>query len=275
MIKKVLIGLDSTPYTDTAIRHAVGLAKTYSVELTGVAGVHSSKLESVGPVPIGGSYYAKNLREFRMSETEQHVSEVIGKFEAACNAEGVSFNVKRETGNPFDLMVSYARYHDLTILSMRHPFEYGVIEESKNLLCQLIKEGVQPILACGGEFRSIKRALIAYNGSMESATAMKRFVQTRLWYDAEIRIVYFGKEDTKSRQILEDASAYCRTFGFSPDIALIEKDAKEGLLAYATEWTADMIVMGNSGLNPLVSQFFSDTTLHAIKYADRTLFLAQ
>lgn len=275
MIKKVLVGLDSTPFTETAIRHAVGLAKTYGVELTGMAVVHTSKLEFVGPVPIGGSHYAKNLREFRMSETEQHVSEVIGKFETACNAEGVSFNVKRETGNPLDLMVAYARYHDLIILGMRHPFEYGVIEESKHLLCQLIKEGVQPILACSEEFRPIKRALIAYNGSMESAASMKQFVQAKLWPDAEIRIVYFGKEDAKSKQLLEDAAAYYKTFGFSPDTALIEKDPKEGLLAHATEWNADMIVMGNSGLNPLVSQFFSDTTLHAIKRADRVLFLAQ
>ena len=35
MIKRILVGLAGTPYTDTAIRRAVELAKVHEAELTG------------------------------------------------------------------------------------------------------------------------------------------------------------------------------------------------------------------------------------------------
>ena len=220
-------------------------------------------------------YYAKNLREYRVSETAQHAAGAAEKFGAACTSEELSYKVKCETGNPLDLMASYARYHDLTIVGARHLFDYGVIDEPKNLLCRLVKEGVQPIIACAEEFRPIKRTLIAYNGSIESAAAMKKFVQLNLWLEVQTRIVYFAKETASSRQLLEEAAEYCKLYGFNPETSLIDEDPKEGILSQAAQWDADIIVMGNSDLSPLVSQIFEDTTLHAIKHADRALFLAQ
>lgn len=57
MIRKILVGLDSTPYTDSAVRHAVELSKTCGAELTGVALIHSSKADML----VMGNSKAKPL----------------------------------------------------------------------------------------------------------------------------------------------------------------------------------------------------------------------
>lgn len=56
--------------------------------------------------------------------------------------------------------------------------------------------------------------LIAYNGSMESAKAMKRLVQMRLWLDVEWEVMMFHMSDDKASELLLPAATYCRAHGF-------------------------------------------------------------
>ncbi|HDZ78584.1 MAG TPA: universal stress protein, partial [Gammaproteobacteria bacterium] len=50
MIKRILVGLGGTPYTPVAIQRAVGLAKRFKAEITGVTVVDLKHLSKVGPV---------------------------------------------------------------------------------------------------------------------------------------------------------------------------------------------------------------------------------
>ena len=110
------------------------------------------------------------------------IEEAVSLFESACSAEGIKFQIKHEEmEDPFSLMISLSRYHDIMIFGLRSIFEYGIsFEEPKDTLTRLISAGVRPIIAVSDKFRMIKRVLIAYDGSMESAKTMKRFVQLRL-----------------------------------------------------------------------------------------------
>lgn len=275
MIKKILVGLASTPFTETAIRHGIELAKIHHAQLTGVTIVHASKLEKIGPVPIGGGHYAEKLRNLHVRETEQHAEEDIKKFELACTAEGVGFHIKREKGSPVDVMVSNARYHDLTVIGSRQLFDYGVIEEPKYLLFRLIREGVRPIVACPEKFRSVRRVLMAYNGSIESAATIKKWIQLNPWPETEVRIIYFEKKCPESEQLLNDMKGYCLFHGVQAETLLLQGNPKEDLIKYATDWNADMIVMGNSGRRLLSYHLFGDSTSYAIAHAEQALFLSQ
>ncbi len=275
MIKKILVGLDSTPFTDTAIQYAIGLAKAHSAEVTGVAVVNIKKLESVGPVPIGGAYYAKNLRKFRVAEAESQAAKAIEKFSLTCKNEGVVFYAKNESGEPLNVMNSNMRYHDLTILGMRHNFDYSVIEEKKDFLCKLVKKSRQPIVACPEKFRSIKSALIVYDGSAESASAMKMFLRLNIWPGVETRVVCFNKCSLKAKELLKDAADYCKLYGINPSLEHVEENARAELLSYIEKWDADIVVMSKTytAINPIAALFLSDMTLRVIRRSGRALFI--
>ena len=49
------------------------------------------------------------------------------------------------------------------------------------------KQELRPLITVSSKHRRISNVLIAYSGSMESAKAMKRFAQLRLWPDANLR----------------------------------------------------------------------------------------
>ena len=276
MVKRILVGLSGTPFTPVAIQRGIEIAERHNAELTGMTVVDIKKLTNVGPVPAGGTSIAQKTREYRMSVTEEHVEKVISDFESACSQAGVTYRVKRETGDPFELMIARIRYKDLVIFGLRGLFDYGVVDEPHGMLTQLIARGVRPIIAVSEHFRPIRRVLIAYNGSLESAKAMKRFVQFRLWPDAQIEVVCFEKGTVDdSAQALDDAEEYCGSHGFRIDKNILPGTAREGLIPYATDRNTDMIVLGNSVRSVLLRKVIGDTTLHIIRNAEIPLFLSQ
>jgi len=277
MIKRILLGLGGTTYTAVAIQRAVELAKRFEAEITGVTVVDIDGLSHVGLVPAGALHAAREMAAQRVRVTKEKIAEAISEFESSCTAESIKYQVKQEEReDPFDMMISLARYHDLMIFGLRSMFEYDVsFEEPKDTLARLITAGVRPIIAVSDAFRPIEKVLIAYSGSMASAKTMKRFVQLRLWPDAKIKIMTFQSSKEKARHLLHDASEYCRTHGFNVEYESNPGSPKDFLLPMATLWQSDMIVMGNSARNLMVKRLIGETALHIIRKADRPLFLCQ
>ena len=275
MIKCILVGIGGTEYTDVAINRAIELATLHGAFLTGVTVVDLKRLQHIGPVPLGGEAYAKKLRKMRTNITEERIEKALAKFEKKCNEANVAFKIKRETGDPFELMISHARYNDVIIFGLRSLFDYGFTPEPQDTLMRLVSQGVRPIIAVSSEFREIRKVLIAYSGSMESAKAMRRYVQLRAWSNVTLRIVSFEENNKKALKRLEAARAYCRAHGYETEIEAVAGSPKEGLIDYAQQNEFDLIVMGNSIRSLLFRQLLGDTALNTIQRADRPLFLSQ
>lgn len=275
MIKRILVGLSGTPFALVATQRAVELAQLHGATLTGITIVDLEKLARVGPVPLGGAAYAHKLEDHRIRVTREQVEESVRVFETCCEKAGVRHSLIQETGNICDLVVAHSRYHDLLICGLRGLFDYGVVQEEMGILIRLIGEGVRPIIAVSQRFRPILRVLIAYNGSMESAKAMKRFIQLRPWPAVILKIVCCNKEENEARLLLDEAAHYCRDHGFHVEVEHFQGPAEEQLLPQAIAWQADLIVMGNSVRKVLFHRVVGTTTLHAIKNAEIPLFLSQ
>lgn len=285
MIGRILVGLGGLQshdacYTESATQTALDLAHRYNASLTGVTCVNVGQLHHVGPVPIGGADAARELREHRVHESRDRVEAAVAHFEDLCDQVGVAARVLREERDePFDYLISQARYHDLTVIGLRGLFEYGVLGEAEydpaTTLVRLIRGGVRPILASGPEPHPINRVLIAYSGSNESAKTMRRFVQMRLWPDATIRILTCGSDHERRQRHLLHAATYCEDHGIEVERDYEPIDPREGVLKVAHEWDADLIVMGNSHRTLLSRRMLGDTMLETIRHSDLPLFLSQ
>jgi nucleotide-binding universal stress UspA family protein len=275
MIKRILVALSGTPYTRAAIQHALELARQHEAEVTGVTDIDLAKVANVGPVPMGAGAAAHDLMEHRLQLTQEQVEEAITNFEAACAEAGLASQVVRERGNPYDTLISVWRYYDLVVAGLRGLFEYGVLREPDDVLLRLISKGVRPILAVARSHRPVQRVLVAYNGSMESAKALKRFIQLKLWPGLTLKLVCFDKPHEEAGQLLADATEYCRAHGHEPEQENVESAPRDGLLEHAAEWQADLIVMGSSSRARILQHLLGDTALHALRQAEIPLFLTQ
>lgn len=275
MIKRILVGLGDLPHARTATAAAVEIARATGAEVTGVTLFDPASLECCGPVPIGGGAYARELEEARIKSAGDVIAAVTEGFVASCEQANLKHSVVHETGDPLTQLAADSRYHDLTICGLHGLFEHGVIAEPADQMAAIVKAGVRPLLAVTGEERPVQRVLIAYSGSVESAKTMRRFVQSGLWRDAHLRIVTFQEDAELGRQLLDDAAAYCLAHGLQPHTECVPQAPDHHLLPYADQHKSDLIVMGNSAKNLLLRRIFGETALHAMRNADRPLFLAQ
>lgn len=275
MTKRILVGLAGTPYTPVAIRTAVELAARHGAELTGVTVVDLDRL-SAPAVGAADPAEAVQEREDRLKTTAERVAASASAFETAARREGLFHRVLREVGDPFDVLVSASRYHDLTVLGVRGLFELdlGAGDPGKTL-AKLLGGGVRPIVAVGPVYQPAGRVLVAYSGSLESARTLRHWVQSQPWPAEAVGLVTFQDDETRGRALLADAASYCRAHGLEPTTEWVPGDPRQGLLPYAEAWGADLLVLGNSARTLLLRQVFGEVALHAMREAPIPLYLSQ
>jgi nucleotide-binding universal stress UspA family protein len=275
MIKRILVGLAGTTYTPVAIQRAVTLAQAHDAEVTGVTVLDRGRVRCEG-IGLVKAPNRELIRTERMEIARSQIEQSITAFETACGAAKIKYHVVEESGDAFTRLVDLARYHDLMVFGLRSVFDYDFLAgDPESILIRLVSAGVRPLIAVSEQFRSISRVVIAYSGSMESAKAMKRFVQMRLWPGAELKIVTFHLSDSHAHELLQSAAEYCRAHGFRVCHQSNPGDPKVLLLAAATLWQADLIVMGNSARSVFLRNVLGDTLLETLRNTQIPLFLAQ
>lgn len=274
MIKRILVGVAGTPAAEAKIRYALELAERHGAMVSALSVVDVQALQSqVGMVGIGGGHYAGRIVDARARDCFERAAAVIDRFETEARAAGVPFEAHREEGDPFDHLARRWRTSDLCILGCRGWFDHGVVPEPKAVLLKLIKQGVRPILAVHEEFFAVRKVLVAYNGSLESAKAMKRFCQLRLWPDAALHLAHFGPAREPVEALLKDAAEYVAAHGYPVTTAVRAEDPIAGIRAEAERIGADLKVMGSSHRTALFGDRFGKTALHHLQNAQRPVFL--
>lgn len=278
MIKRILLALAGTSYTENAIRKAIELAQVHDASITAATVVDIETLSNIGPVPIGGSETADELRRHRVQVTRDRVHEAIRDFKAKCETANVQYATREEEGNPFDLVASMSRFHDVTIFGLRSVFEFDVAEpnrEPDSLLMRLVTSGARPILGTPKFYRPCRRALIAFGGSSESASSMRQFVQSKLWPSLDVQIVSIGSDQSKCESLLEDAKEYCVAHGMDATTRYVQGSSPKMILGAIEKYDADIVVLGSSHKNLLLRKIFGQTTRTVIEHSDRMVFLSK
>lgn len=277
MIKRILVGLGTSGTADSTIRHAIDIATPHSAELVGLAITDPARLAWTGPRPMGVGVTAisAELVRQRLQRVAADIQAASELFATRCRSAGVAHRVIEETGDPFEIAVDLVRYHDMCVFGLRGLFEHDAAPEPRDALEKLVSHGVRPILAVADQHRPIRRVLVAYSGSLESAKTFKHFVHSGLYADALVRIVHFGDDPQAGGRRLEKAAAFFSVHGRAVEIDNATGSASRDLLAYAEAWKADLIVAGNSARNLLLRRAFGETALRLIRESSLPLYLAQ
>ena len=78
MIKRILVPLDPSPYSKSAVQLACQIAKIYQAEVTGLVILDLPGIEdSIGPVPLGGIYMADKLEKEKTQEAKKRIEMLL------------------------------------------------------------------------------------------------------------------------------------------------------------------------------------------------------
>lgn len=277
MIKRILVGLGTSRTATSVTDHAIDIARSRAAELVGLAVTDPLRLDWTGPRPmgVGVDVAAADLRRQRHEKAAADIAAAGELFATRCRAAGVAHRVSAETGDPFEIAADLVRYHDMCVFGLRGLFEHDVVPEPRDALERLVSDGVRPILAVTEDYRPIRRVLVAYSGSLESAKTFKHFVHSGLYAEAPVRIVHFGDDAATAARRLDKAAGYFAAHGRSVETDHAAGDAAKELIPYAQAWQADLIVAGNSAKNLLLRRIFGETALQLLRESPLPLYLAQ
>ena len=144
-LKRVVLGLANGPGMETTMRYAIELAKANHAELTGLAIIDTRTLENVGPVPIGGNYYASQLRKELISKARHRIAETVHSFEQATRQASMSASVAVEEGDPAPILRQQLDKGVALVLSPGIWFDHGLANKRIDPASRLARHRIGPV----------------------------------------------------------------------------------------------------------------------------------
>jgi len=218
MLRRILIPLDSSPYSQAALKWGCYTAKRLDAELTGLAVLDIPGIErSVGSVPAGGIYFAQHLVEKREDEALGHVEKLLKDFEEKCKQDGIKYRIAKRQGNPSDEIIHSSIYHDLVVLGLRNCYHFECEQKANDSVEKVLDNMVTPVLAVPDRFEVPQgkvNALIAFNASLPSSRAMHRFAQLVRTAEFKVKLLMSDPDMDYAQSCLAQAEEYLRAHDF-------------------------------------------------------------
>lgn len=273
MIRRILLTLGSEFYADTVIRRGVDLAKRHNAELTGLTVLDLEYWKGGWGSVVTASEVMRRMEGRPWEAARRRPDKIAHRFTQACESAKITHRTIHPESDPLSRLVDEARHHDLLVFGLRGLFDQTIVPDPEATIAWLIRSNISPILAVSPEYRDIRRVMIAYSGSAQSADAMKRFVQMRPWPDAAVQIVTFERDATAADELLNAARDYCHAHDIQVELLRGHESARTQLLPMAKKQAADLIVLADSYRSLLLHSALGDVTRDIVRQADRPLFL--
>lgn len=273
MGRRVVVGLDGSDYAENAVRIATQAAVTFDATLVGVAVVDKPGIEaSACGAGIGAYEYARQVREQRLSDAHDRVRGHLDNFEKVCGEAGVRCEVAYADAVPFQAIVDEARTADLILIGMRTYFHPETCEGPGDTLRRLLEVGVCPVLAVPKEADLPERAVVAYDGSVQAARALRTYITLASSNPAarSITLLQVGEGTDEDEQVqLDNARKYVEGWGFSVDEVVREGRASTVIEEVAADQSPCVVVMGAYGRRGMMKKLFFGSTADSLIKKER------
>lgn len=277
MLRRILIPLDPSPYTEVSLEYGCLIAKQHHAEITGMAVLDTLGIEdAIGPIPFPGFYHAVKLLEFLGRDAREHIQGLLEKFNQKCEKEGVAYQSAEYQGIPSEGILHESIFYDLVIIGLRTYFDFEISNKPGKSLEKILDHSVTPVLAVPDAFKwteKVVKALIAFDGSLPAARALQRFAQLARNSDYEITLLMSDKEEKIATHYLDRAETYLRAHSI-PNIKKewISKNIIEAMEETYLDW-ADLVVAGAHSKKGIVDFAVGSLVKYLIKTAKKPILL--
>ncbi len=282
MVKRILIPLDPSPYTDTAIEYGCRMAKENGAELTGMVILDIPGIErAIGPVPLGGIHFAEDLEKHKKLDAEKRIHILLDVFKEKCETHQVPYRVAELQGLPSEQILKESIFYDLIIVGLKTFYRFDSEERPGDSLNKLMDQSATPILAVPAnfklpDFRKEKlKVLIAFDGSFPAARAIQRFASLIKGDIAELTILFSTKDKTKADYYFEQATEYLEAHGFNNINTVWGSESISDMIDLKWFDWADSIVLGAHSRNYFTKYTTGRLTKHLIDKGNTCLFIGQ
>src|SRR2546426_721777 len=163
VLKSILVGLDGSPYSISAVELGIGWAKQHDALLVGLGIIDEPTIAPREPVPVGAGQFKRDRDEALLADARRKVEKFLQRFTSQCGEAGVAFKLLEDVGLPADKIVLEAQRYDLVLLGRQTFFHLGSVEGTDETLFQVLRHSPRPVVTVPLALTPGDLILVAYD----------------------------------------------------------------------------------------------------------------
>jgi len=275
-LRRILVPLDHSAYSDGATQAACFLAKAHDASLTGETVLDSPEIRS-SIIPAVGPYYPLMLEavQAKLDHAERILEQTLASFSKACEEAGVHHLESCYEGMPAQKLLESSIFHDLVVIGLKTSFHFETRERDPDTLDKLLSRTATPVLAVPPEgLQRLERAVVAFDGSPGASRALRDFMVAARPFDPSVVLVSAELPDGKTAFLLGQARALVEAHGFSKVETLGSDSPVEEVFSGTLLDEADLVVAGIHSKQFLKDIFVGSFATRLIRSGRTPLFLS-
>jgi len=273
MLKRIVIGLDGSDYSDSAMRTGCILAQKTGATIVGLAVIDLPGIEKhLRGAPPGAYHMAEVEREHKLADAGKKTERFLQQCQRHCRETGVKCHLAAPTGDPLDVIAAESRTADLVIVGLRTFFHFETSTKSGETLRKLLEQSISPVLAVPEKATEPEKVLLTYDGSIPAAKAIRIYLQLSQGLDLHHLILNVCDDREKSDQLLDALSNYMRSHGIEAESLSLPGHPGQVILEVAKKIQPAVVVMGAYGESVLKKMLFGTTANSLIEDGTIPLF---
>jgi nucleotide-binding universal stress UspA family protein len=265
MLRTVLVALDESSYADSATTLALEWGTRFGACLLGLGILDKPSITAPEPIPLGASSFRKGLEEQRLHNAQEHVLDLLSRFQKRCSAAGVPARVIEDVGDPTKCILKHAHRCDVIILGYEAQFHFEAQDAPDTVRAKVLRRSPRPIAVVPRELQTGSGVVVAYGGGREVARTLQMLQLLGLAGDEVIHLVTVSRGDSNGFAPAELAAEFLEAHGAHCQVHFVKSDMAPAdvILEQVRIFQPRLLVMGAHAHHPL-RDLFATSVIRAV-----------
>jgi nucleotide-binding universal stress UspA family protein len=275
MLRSILIGVDGSAHSSTALELGLRWARRFDALIVGLGIVDEPTIVQPEMVPLGASAFKQQRDEAVLKRARHQVEQFLERFALRCAEAKVAHKLLEDEGLPYQQIVQEAQRYDLILLGQQTYFRFATQEGPCETLPKVLKNTPRPVVTVPEMLGDGASVVIAYDGSLQAARALHAFQASGLGSSQEIHVVSVSSDHVEAARHADRAVEFLRFHEVlaTPHVVSPEESVADALQDQARQLHAGMLVMGAYGQPTLREFFLGSVTRSLLNQSTLPLFL--
>ncbi len=262
MLRRILIGLDGSEYSNAAVELGLEWARRFDAVLVGLGIVDEPSICRPEPVPIGSGHYKVEQDQNLLADARRQVEQFHLEFGRRCREASVAFEVLEHVGSPEEQILQQSRQCDVILLGRQTYFHFETQDWPDDTPRMVLRQSSRPVVSVPARLQSGNSVVVAYNGSPEADRALQAFLSLGLGQSERVYVVSIDADHARAAELALQGTDFLKHHDLQAVSCPLEATGavNDMILAQVQERQARLLVMGAYGHGTWREYLFGSVT---------------
>ena len=273
---RIAVGLDGSPHAESALSHALRLARAAKSVVRGIHVVDRALLDGVVVADLSGSVGFQPFLNLSGELREALVSAggaILAAFEARATEAGVEFEPILKEGNVSEILAEEARSCGLVAVGSRGANAAHRGDLVGRHADALARRMPSSLLVAPADYREFQRPVLAWDGSPKSRKALALAAEIAALLELPVRVVTASDDEDEGQALLAEAEEELR-YRRVTTTGVVRKSHPDEAIFAEVGAGGDLVAMGAHGHGRVVELVLGSTTDRVLRAATVPVLLA-